>query len=270
MRIATRRLRVTVELCAGVMDGAWVTIIRRELKWLGGVVGAIRDCDVIDQVITSRTEKIEPGFAPAAGSIHEALSAHRRALHDSMRQAFASKRHESLLDRIAAAPAKKLAPSATVRAKAPALLAPIAHRVKRGGAKLKADSDSRVLHKLRIRIKRLRYALEMMTTAGGKDVKSAAKRLQKMQELLGDQHDAVMTIEWLREFAVLPGSPGPALVAAGALMQSLARREHKLAARGYKSWKKLDRGGIVQDALEEIARGARRSAPQETETVDAA
>jgi CHAD domain-containing protein len=270
MRIATRRLRVTVELCAGVLHGGWVAIVRRELKWLGGVIGAIRDCDVIGELITSRAEKFEPDLAAAVEPIHAALSARRAALRDSIRQAFASKRYESLLGRIAAAPARKLSHGATVRAIAPALLAPIAHRVQRGGAKLKADSDSRAFHKLRIRIKRLRYALEMLANAGGKDVKGAAKRLQKMQELLGDQHDAVMTIEWLREFAAMPASPAPALVAAGALMQSLSRRGHKFAARGCKRWKKLDRGGVMRDALREIEHGSRRSGRDAMQTVDAA
>ena len=269
MRIATRRLRVTLELFAEALRGAWVNVARCELKWLGGVIGALRDCDVIDQLIVGQSVKLASGMAASIEPIHQALSVRRRELQDSMREALTSARYESLLARVAAAPARSIAPAATVRAMAPDLLAPIAHRVARAGAKLKPDLDNRAFHKLRIRIKRLRYSLEMLAEAGG-NVKDAAKRLRKMQNLLGEQHDAVMAMQWLREFAAAPASPPAALVACGALMQSLDRRSHKLASRCLKRWKKLDRSGIIHDALKEIAHGANRPARHEMHTVDAA
>lgn len=270
MRIATRRLRVTLELFAGVLTGAWVNVVRRELKWLGGVIGALRDCDVMDQLIGGLSVKLAPETAAGVEQIRRALTVRRRELHDSMREALASERYESLRARFAGAPTRKLSSAATVRATARKALAPIARRVERAGAKLKPESDNRALHKLRIRIKRLRYSLEMLGEAGGGDVKDAARRLRKMQNLLGEQHDAVIAIQWLREFAAAPTSPPAALIASGALMQSCGRRARKLAARCLKRWKKIDHRAIIQDALKEIAHGADRLARHETHTVDAA
>jgi CHAD domain-containing protein len=269
MRIATRRLRVTLELFAGVMRGAWVDVTRRELKWLGGVIGALRDCDVIAQLIGQRGVKLAAETAAGLEPIRQTLSARRRELQGSMREALASDRYESLLARVATPPARKLVPAATVRVMAPELLAPIGRRVDRAGAKLKPESDDRAFHKLRIRIKRLRYSLEMLAESGGGDVKEAARCLRKMQNLLGEQHDVVIAIGWLREFAAAPGSAPAGLVACGALMQSLDRRARKLSARCINRWKKVDRGGIIQDALKVIARGADHPR-RETHTVDAA
>ena len=46
-RVATRRLRSDLRTLAPHLDEEWVTNIRGELKWLGEVLGAVRDADVL-------------------------------------------------------------------------------------------------------------------------------------------------------------------------------------------------------------------------------
>lgn len=269
MRIATRRLRVTVELFGGTLSSGWFNAARRELKWLGGVIGALRDCDVIGQLISDRAGRLAPDLAAGVDPIRQTLSARRLAVQVEMRRALESQRYHNLLGRIAAAPAKKLPPAATVKTTASELLAPIARRVDKAGARLVPESDSRAFHKLRIRIKRLRYSFEMLAEAGDGEMKSAAKRLRKMQDLLGEQHDAMMAAGWLREFAAASSS-APALVASGALIESFDRRESKLAAHSLKRWRKLARGRIIRDALKEVAHSAVRSERREAQADEAA
>jgi CHAD domain-containing protein len=91
----------------------------------------------------------------------------------------------------------------------------------------------------------------------GRRGRKAVKRLTEMQDLLGAHHDAVIAIAWLRRFADTANAPPAALLAAGALIQSLHRLQIKLTSRSLEHWKKLERDGIIRKALAEVARHAR-------------
>jgi CHAD domain-containing protein len=270
MRIEMRRLRSLVELFTQVVHGSRVAIYRRELRWAGQVAGMCRECDVTEQLIRKRSMKLEPSMQEALVPIYEALSARRRTEHSSIVELINSKRHGRLMERLSATPIKKFPPAVTVRTFAPVMIRPIAASVARAGAKLQPDSPNEVFHRLRIRIKRLRYSLEMLDEVGGKRMRKALARLKRVQELLGMQHDVVITIEWLREFAASAKAPPQTLLSAGALIQSFNKRRDKLAARTVKGWQRLNRSGIIREALAEIARNARVRARDEMQTVDAA
>jgi CHAD domain-containing protein len=151
---------------------------------------------------------------------------------------------------------------------APAMFRPIARSVMRAGAKLEPESPPELYHRLRIRIKRLRYAFEMNEELAGKRGRKTVKRLVEMQELLGQHHDAVVAIEWLRRFAGTSNAPPPSLLAAGSLIQSLHRRQQKLTTRATKQWKKIERADIIRDTLAEVARNGQLQ--EQTSTVNAA
>jgi CHAD domain-containing protein len=256
-RVANRRLRAAVELFAAVLHGSRVSVFRRELPWLGATAGATRECDVTEQLIRDRAARLDSSSQVALGPIFENLSAIRREEHGKVAAMFASKRYRLLLDRIATAPVRKLPPAVTVREMAPAMLRPLARSAIRAGSKLDPGCPPEVLHRLRIRTKRLRYALEMMGELGGKRVRKAVQRLTAMQDLLGLHNDAVVAITWLRNFAGNSSAPPATLLAAGALVHSIHRRQNKLAARSLKRWKKLERDSIIAAALAEVARNSR-------------
>jgi CHAD domain-containing protein len=72
-------------------------------------------------------------------------------------------------------------------------------RVVRAINELEPDPPDEALHEIRIRAKRLRYACEAVAVVVGKPAVRLAKDAAALQGVLGDQHDAVVAEEWLRE-----------------------------------------------------------------------
>lgn len=257
MRVTTRRLRAAVELFAGVLHGSQLRIFRRDLPWLGRTAAVVRECDVTEELIRDRAAKLDLSLGKSLSPIFEALSGRRRAGHAEVIGMIKSSRYRQLVARLAQARVRQIPATVTVRGLAPAMIRPIARAATRSGSRLSADSSDAAFHHLRIRLKRLRYVLEMLENLGGKRNRKALKRLRDLQDVLGMHQDAVGAIAWLRRFAADGASAAPVLLAAGALIQSLIERREKLAARGYKRWKRFNRSGIMRDALTEMVRNAR-------------
>jgi CHAD domain-containing protein len=91
------------------------------------------------------------------------------------------------------------------------------------------------LHDIRIRAKRLRYACEAVAMVVGKSATRLAKDAAALQGVLGDQHDAVVAEDWLRDASV--GAKGLSALVAGQLIagergaQQLGRDEWGELAR---------------------------------------
>jgi CHAD domain-containing protein len=60
------------------------------------------------------------------------------------------------------------------------------------------DPPDEVLHQIRIRAKRCRYAAEAAAPVFGEPARTFAKAVAGLQEVLGEQHDAVVAEAWLR------------------------------------------------------------------------
>lgn len=64
------------------------------------------------------------------------------------------------------------------------------------------DERDEALHEVRKAARRARYASEVATSAFGKPAAKSAKRAKRLQEVLGDQHDAVVRRETLRRLGL--------------------------------------------------------------------
>jgi len=91
-------------------------------------------------------------------------------------------------------------------------------RVVRAINELDPHPPDEALHEIRIRAKRLRYACEAVAVVVGKPATRLAKDAAALQGVLGDQHDAVIAEEWLREASRT--AKGPAAIVAGQLIAS--------------------------------------------------
>ncbi len=269
MRVTTRRIRVLVEIFARVIHGARVRIYRRDLRWLGQSAGGLRECDVTEALLRSRSSRIDPAVADTLAPIYETLSGRRRLEHEKIVAMLKGPRYRILVERLAKTPLRKFPPTTTVAVMAPEMVRGLSRGVSRAGAKI-APADPATLHHLRVRIKRLRYAFDMLDELGGKRSHRAARRLGRMQTTLGDFNDVTIAIAWLRYYAEESAAPPAALLAAGAFIQSLGMRQRKLAARSLKEWKRLDRSGIIREALAEIARNSDERRHEEARSDDAA
>ena len=255
-RVATRRLRSDLKTFGPVLDPVWVRHTRIELKWMGAVLGEVRDVDVLDK----RLQSGSAGLADSRGKseLRAALASQRQNASADLAEALRSDRYLNLLDRLDAGTSflrfsiserpkrgagEELGPDASARAALPQLLRPhwkkLRRRVKRAGSR---PSDTQ-LHRIRIGSKQLRYGTELAQPVLGKSARRTARRAEEMQTVLGDHHDAVTAVEWLERIPA--GGTTAASFAAGAAAAE-ARREQSMARRQWEqTWKALRKGSAT-------------------------
>ena len=201
MRVATRRMRAALGLFGDALP-VRLGRLGDELKWVAGVLGGVRDLDVqLDQV-----DAWERDFPPADRSSFQTLRGlledKRRSAEAAMIAALDSARYERLVARFAAllrrGPLRRSVPSRTpILVAGPDVVARPYRRFRKAGRGLITESPPEAFHKLRIRAKRLRYALEFTEPVYGKRAKALIKRLTALQDLLGEHQDAQVAMQRL-------------------------------------------------------------------------
>jgi CHAD domain-containing protein len=211
MRVAARRLRATLQAFGRLLDPAATEGLRAELRWLGQVLGAVRDREVmaghLDAAVAGLPAELVLG--PVAAGVTEYLAPRRGAARRAALRALDSRRYLALLDGLAALLAD---PPLTAQAgrKAGAVLPGLVAKTDRRLARrydaalaLPPGPDQDVaLHVARKAAKRARYAAEAAATAAGHQARRYAKRLSHLQDALGGHQDTVVTRFLLRGLAV--------------------------------------------------------------------
>jgi CHAD domain-containing protein len=242
MRVATRRLRAFLRTARTRLDRQWAQALRDELRWLGGVLGDVRDLDVLLEHLRADAESLEPRerrtFARVLGRLEDERGTRRAALLEALR----SERYVQLLDRVEeATTAPKLAPDADER---PLSDLPAAEfrRLRRAVKALPPDPTDEELHELRIHGKRARYAAELAERAVGKPATRFIAEAKRFQDVLGEHQDAVVAEERLRAL-VREGGGAATGLAVGRVVER--QRERRRAARAAlpAAWKRLERRG---------------------------
>jgi CHAD domain-containing protein len=261
LRVATRRLRASIELFSTVIYAAQLKIFRRDLPWLGRQAGAVRECDVSSALIAARADRIDPDLKAAILPIIAALDQRRKSESARLCELLESKRYRSLLAKLSRPAIKKVGADRRLGIVAAQLIRPATRGASRFGEKIADDAPALVFHKLRVRIKRLRYELEMVSQLGAKRHKKTLRRLEALQELLGLYHDVTVASSWLLSYAETSAAPPRTVLAAGALIQSLASREKKLRRQAMRAWRRFERSDAMRDTLEEIRQAGRSLTP---------
>lgn len=226
MRVAVRRLRAALSLFAGVLPDQ-ARQLRQELGWLAGVLGAVRDLDVQQRQVEGWRQEAAPPDRDAYAEIMALLAERRSTARGVMVAALDSPRYYELLTAIVALVAqgpRSDVPAARrpVEAVAPALVRRRWRRVRAAGAGLTQSASAPELHRLRIRCKRLRDALEFLVDIYGRAARLLVRRLLALHDTLGCYQDAQVAAAHLRE---LRRTYQSALTpAAAALLEALAQR----------------------------------------------
>jgi CHAD domain-containing protein len=240
MRTATRRLRAILRAVRDSLDPA-PTRVLRELRWLGRVLGAARDLDVLRQHLRAELAALEGADAAAITGVLGHLDAERRHAQAGVRSALLSGRYEklsALLD----------------QALGPALdgddvpLGRIARRrfkrLRKAVQELPATPSDEQLHAVRVRVKRARYAGELARDIVGRPAKRFVREAGKVQDILGEHQDAAVAEAWLRRQLRADRVP-PAVVRRLLALEQHRRRSAwidfqdrwpKLEKRGRKAW----------------------------------
>jgi CHAD domain-containing protein len=102
------------------------------------------------------------------------------------------------------------------------------------------------LHRIRIKSKQLRYAAEAATPVIGKPAQRTAAAAERVQTVLGEHHDAVAAVGWLRdEWTSDSTTRGSSAVSptvsfeVGRLVAESSRRQRKAGRHWVSAWNKL-------------------------------
>ena len=238
-RIATRRLRVALRLFGGLLPARAVARLGKELRWLTRSLGAVRDLDVHTEALHEHLTSAGAAAAQELGGYELALRRERLAARDALKDLFASDRYAELMSDLAALLEDAPSPAAlrrwrsfTVRAGAARYLKRTRKRVVKLGRRLGHHATSEDLHRLRIRVKRLRYALEFFIEPYP-ELTAAAKAAKAVQDVLGAHQDARTArrkiLAYARESRKRHGAAPPEALAEWRLAQhreaAQARRE---------------------------------------------
>lgn len=241
-RVATRRLRSDLRTFGPILDEEWTRSVRDELRWLADALGAARDADVLLARIRGRGPMLGNADRAGVAAIVGALEQRAKDAHVALLDTLDGPRYGVLLDTLVEAangPPLSEAASAPAADVLPALVRrPWTQLREKVRAAQRGEPSAEMLHAVRIRAKRLRYAADAVEPAVGPPAGRLADSAEDLQDVLGEHHDAVVAAGWLRAFAV-DRPAGEAFVAG-----LLAGREEVAAedARAHwrRTWRALD------------------------------
>ena len=261
-RVATRRLRSDLRTFRALLDDEWVTPIREELGWIAGLLGAVRDTDVLLEHLQADAASLDAADAVAGAALFRRLEGQRRSARAELLAALDSPRYVALLNRLVEAsrtpifappppevsvpveeqsesspsleaqpsdvppdpppPPSPPSPDDLARDVLPALVRRPWRQLRRAVAGLGEKPEDAALHQVRIRAKRGRYAAEAAIPVFGKAAERFADAVADLQGVLGDLNDAVVAEAWLREAAAR--APAAQVLVVGEL---IARQRQK-------------------------------------------
>jgi len=204
LRVAARRLRSDLHSFAAALDRAAIDPIRSELGWLGGVVGAVRDTDVLSARLATRLAALPEVDRAGADRLQALLEGQAAEARAAMLIALRDARYLQLLDALvglAGAPpfrrAGKLTPRRS-RDMASKIVQKPWRRVVDAVEALGAHPTDTQLHAVRILAKRSRYAAEAAAPLLVPAATRFAAAVADLQTVLGDHQDTVLAEAWLR------------------------------------------------------------------------
>jgi triphosphatase len=260
MRVALRRLRAAMSLFSPLASDDRIEAIKAELRWLAQELGPARDLDtLILEVIRplQRQHKSEPGLASISKMfVRKRLKCYRRATESVQSARFRT----LVLDTaewveagpwsVSNDPLKRAYREMPVENYAAEQLSYRRKRIRRRGKKM-AELDPEQLHRLRIQVKKARYAADFFASLyqGKKTARQCRKLrscLMQLQNNLGKLND-IVTHKAL--FSEIINDRGKGLTeeqsrhrafAAGLVIGDQQARTQKLLDRARKAYSRFD------------------------------
>jgi inorganic triphosphatase YgiF len=228
MRVGVRRLRAAIAVFSELLDCQQTEQIKRDLKWLAGKLAPVRDLDVF---LKGKIASFEGSDSPTAGlpELKSELIYRRDIAAESAKAAIATARYRLLIFNILEwiEDGKWLRqPRSQGKRKIRPFAADLFERRTRKArrkAKRAGEVDAHARHKLRIAIKKLRYALYFFETLYSHDGSTKAlsrykKYLKDLQDNLGALNDIAVHQKLAIKLAAGSGGPKPELVSFAAGM----------------------------------------------------
>jgi len=212
-RVATRRLRSQLRTFRRALRPKVSKRLSGSLKELAGLLGEVRDLDVLAERFESAREASgEPVSVPdrVVDDVLLKLSREREAVFGELVAEMDSEGYRRLVAELEAfaaePPFRKVAHRPAIDVLEPAVREAW-DGLERTVAELRVVPSDAELHQARIRAKRARYAAQAATPFSPPACKKLAKRLGKLQDALGLLNDGVHAVDWLQRVAAMPPEP---------------------------------------------------------------
>jgi CHAD domain-containing protein len=207
-RVATRRIRELLEL----VDGNHAEDVRADVRRMGRDLGRVRDVDVRIALLARLESRIPPA-APALVALRHTLEQKRAKQLRAAIKRFEKPDLDSLFDHQTLNAIRRTLSHRTSWARWTVSLRRIISA--RGKATTEAINHTsgvyfpNRIHRARIAIKKMRYAMEIATESGLSNLLAQIQELKGMQDALGELHDRQSLLDELP--TVEPGDSSKAL-----------------------------------------------------------
>jgi len=236
-RVSVRRIRSAMRTFEDLFDEGSTFKLQGDLAWYGGVLGGLRDLEVMRANLVQNLEQVgDPELTAAVTGRVDAMISHSA---ENRRAAQESSRYRQMVAEMANL-------EESIRFSTRSL--GTAKRVLRRGLRVaweaadehfeSAQGDPSVerLHRLRIALKRLQYAAEIAALVEDRAMRRLAESAEALQTKLGSVHDEAVAQTWIGLLDFVEDREKHGLV-------DLARLHAVAQRRALKGWKG-DMGGL--------------------------
>jgi CHAD domain-containing protein len=244
MRVATRQLRAVLRAAMPLMIPEWVDSLRKELRWLGRLLGPARDLDVQLAYFRQESAALDARDRRPLTPFIAHLEAQRNNAQEVLLNELKSARYLDLVRRLQEAPHDPTAVESTMTLRdfAKQEFTKLQKAIRQAGR----TPNNANIHRIRIKTKRARYAAELAESTVGKSATRFIDKARDVQDLLGLHQDAFKAEGYIRTFLKQSTSMRAAFVA-GRMAERLHLRREKakekmkrllrgLVKRGVKAW----------------------------------
>lgn len=254
MRVTTRRLRAVLRSFDQVINQAGGRRVADELGWLGAILGAARDAEVQAERMRQHIDRaaVEVIIGPVGARVQAHFAKVSHAANTAVSAALTSERYYRLLDDLDSLLADPpLGPDASRRA-AEILAAAVRRsyrktrkRMRRSQREPAGPARDTGLHQARKAAKQARYAAEVAAPVIGADAGQFARRVKKVQAVLGEHQDTVVGRQLARQLGIAAHLAGENAFSYGMFYGDDEYDALRLQAQARKAWKQAARARYV-------------------------
>jgi CHAD domain-containing protein len=247
LRITGRRMDTVLSLFFDYLPAALVKS-RPKLKNLLDALGAVRDADIRLEAVRAFHGSLSEEDRGVLDPLLRHLESERGQGQSRMLRALDAKPTRHWLERLPArlmrptpGPASASAGDATALLVVPDLIRRRYRKLRKCARRLSPQSSMSQYHKVRVRTKKLRYALEAVARTYEQPANAMLAALLELQGRLGTQHDSDVIAGYLRQLAAHPPAElgSRTLFLMGRLAEMHARKAARIGGKIEKSWRKV-------------------------------
>jgi CHAD domain-containing protein len=247
MRVATCQLRAALRSFGQVIPRGDSAHLSTELQWLGHALGRARDDEVLAAHLRDTLRGLPPELliGPVQARVQGHFAPRRAASRAGLIEALDSPRYTALLAELerltheppsgpqAEAPARDALPAAVRRAYRQA-----ERRMRRARHTPAGPARDVALHQARKSARRAQYAAEAAVPAAGRPARKFAQQMERIESVIGDQHDTAAARQEARELGIGAYLAGENAFTYGLLHEREFRRARHLDARAQRDWQR--------------------------------